>query len=92
MDDSLLYLNIYIFSLFFLFLYNISNGIFTALGDSKTPLYFLIFSSLLNVVLDLVFVICFGMGVGGVGWATFIAQDDLGGARLLYPCRQDPRL
>lgn len=74
MGDSLLYLNIYISSLFFLFLYNISTGIFTALGDSKTPLYFLIFSSLLNVVLDLVFVICFGMGVGGVGWATFIAQ------------------
>lgn len=58
----------------FLFLYNICTGIFTALGDSKTPLYFLIASSIGNIILDLVFVICFNMGVSGVAWATFIAQ------------------
>lgn len=47
---------------------------FTALGDSRTPLYFLIASSLGNIVLDLVFVINFHMGVSGVAWATFLAQ------------------
>lgn len=72
--DSLAYLNIYTGSLFFLFLYNICTGVFTALGDSKTPLYFLIFSSLTNIALDLLFVLSFGWGVSGVAWATFIAQ------------------
>ena len=68
------YLNVYTAGLLFLFLYNISTGVFTALGDSKTPLYFLIESSLGNIALDLVFVINFKMGVAGVAWATFIAQ------------------
>ena len=72
--DSALYLNIYIGGLVFLFMYNICTGVFTALGDSKTPLYFLIASSVGNIILDLVFVIVFKMGVGGVAWATFIAQ------------------
>ncbi len=72
--DSELYLNIYIAGLIFLFLYNICTGIFTALGDSKTPLYFLIASSVGNIIMDLVFVICFHMGVGGVAWATFLCQ------------------
>lgn len=73
-SDSALYLRIYMFGLFFLFLYNICTGIFTALGDSKTPLIFLIISSVVNIILDLVFVIYFKMGVAGVAWATFIAQ------------------
>lgn len=72
--DSALYLNIYICGLIFLFMYNICTGVFTALGDSRTPLYFLIASSVGNIILDLVFVICFHMGVGGVAWATFLAQ------------------
>lgn len=72
--DAETYLGIYIGGLLFLFLYNICTGIFTALGDSKTPLYFLIFSSLLNIALDLIFVIVFKMGVAGVAWATFLAQ------------------
>lgn len=72
--DSEIYLNIYIGGLTFLFLYNICTGVFTALGDSRTPLYFLIASSVGNIILDLVFVIAFGMGVAGVAWATFIAQ------------------
>lgn len=74
MPNSDAYLKIYIAGLLFLFLYNACNGIFTALGDSKTPLYFLIGSSVGNVVLDLIFVLCFDMGVSGVAWATFIAQ------------------
>ena len=50
------------------------NGIYNALGDSKTPLRFLMVSALTNIVLDLVFVIYFHMGVAGVAWATLIAQ------------------
>ena len=74
MKDSQIYLNIYVFGLLFLFLYNICNGIFTALGDSKTPLYFLIGSSLGNIGMDLLFVAVFKMGVAGAAWATFICQ------------------
>lgn len=73
-ENSALYLNIYIYGLVFLFLYNICTGVFTALGDSRTPLYFLIASSVGNIILDLVFVITFDMGVAGVAWATFMAQ------------------
>lgn len=72
--DSSLYLRIYVFGLLFLFLYNICNGIFTALGDSKTPLYLLIGSSILNILLDFIFVKYLHMAVAGVAWATFIAQ------------------
>ena len=72
--DGELYLKIYVLGLTFLFLYNVCTGIFTALGDSRTPLYFLIGSSVGNVVLDYWFVAGLGMGVAGVAWATFIAQ------------------
>lgn len=68
------YLNIYVFGLVFLFIYNICTGIFSALGDSNTPLYFLIASSLGNIGLDLLFVVVLKMGVPGTAWATFISQ------------------
>ncbi len=74
MADSQTYLNIYVFGLLFLFIYNICNGIFTALGDSRTPLYFLIASSLGNIVFDLLFVAVFKWGVAGTAWATFLCQ------------------
>ncbi|MCI5624206.1 MULTISPECIES: MATE family efflux transporter [Anaerostipes] len=73
-SDAALYLKIYIWGIIFLMLYNAATSIFTALGDSMTPLVFLIFSSVLNIILDVVFVTCFHMGVSGVAWATFIAQ------------------
>lgn len=73
-SDSRLYLDIYIAGITFLFLYNVCTGIFNALGDSRTPLYFLIGSSLGNIILDYVFVTAFHMGIAGVAWATFIAQ------------------
>lgn len=73
-QDGALYLGIYIGGFLFLFLYNICTGIFQSLGDSKTPLYFLICSSVGNVVLDWVFVAVFHWGVAGVAWATFLAQ------------------
>lgn len=68
------YLNIYTAGLIFLFLYNVCTGIFTALGDSKTPLFFLILSSVFNVILDYILVNYTTLGVSGVAWATFIAQ------------------
>ena len=68
------YLDIYIYGLIFLFLYNISTGIFTAMGDSRTPFIFLAFSSTANIGMDILFVTAFGMGVDGVAWATFICQ------------------
>lgn len=69
-----LYLKIYIGGFLFVFLYNVATGIFTSLGDSRTPLYFLIGSSLGNILLDYWFVADFGWGVAGVAWATFLAQ------------------
>ena len=74
MPDSLAYLRIYFGGAVFLFLYNSLNGIYNALGDSNTPLRFLMVSALTNIVLDLLFVIKFNMGVAGVAWATLIAQ------------------
>ena len=74
MADSQLYLQIYFGGAVFLFLYNTLNGIYNAQGDSRTPLVFLMISSLTNIVLDLLFVIRFEMGVAGVAWATLIAQ------------------
>lgn len=73
-EDACIYLDIYVYGVPFLFLYNVCNGIFSALGDSRTPLYFLIGSSVGNVVLDIALVTLFDMGVDGVAWATFIAQ------------------
>lgn len=73
-EDSKLYLDIYIYGLPFVFLYNISTGIFSALGDSKTPFIFLAVSSLSNIGMDILFVAVFDMGVAGVAWATFICQ------------------
>ena len=73
-SDAQLYLRIYIAGFIFLFIYNVCTGIFQSLGDSKTPLWFLIGSSIGNVILDVVFVAGFHWGVAGVAWATFIAQ------------------
>ena len=72
--DSSLYLDIYVLGLPFMFFYNIATGIFSALGDSKTPFYFLAVSSLSNIGVDILFVAGFKMGVAGVAWATFLCQ------------------
>lgn len=73
-SDSKLYLDIYIWGLPFVFFYNIATGIFSALGDSKTPFYFLAVSSTSNIAIDILFVKAFQMGVAGVAWATFLCQ------------------
>ncbi len=68
------YLRIYFVGLPFLFMYNVLAAMFHALGDSKTPLYLLMFSSLVNVVLDIVAVTEYELGVAGVAAATVVAQ------------------
>lgn len=72
--DSQIYLSIYVLGLPFLFFYNIATGIFSSLGDSKTPFFFLAVSSTANIGVDILFVSVFHMGVSGVAWATFLCQ------------------
>lgn len=76
--DSMLYLNIYILGVPFVFFYNVSTGIFSAMGDSKTPFYFLAASSVANIGMDILFTTAlsgvFTRGVDGVAWATFLCQ------------------
>lgn len=74
LNDSKLYLDIYIYGLPFMFFYNMATGIFSALGDSKTPFIFLVMSSVTNIFVDIIFVKAFNMGIAGVAWATFICQ------------------
>lgn len=74
LNDAKIYLEIYIGGFAFVFFYNVVTGIFTALGDSKTPLYFLIGSSVGNVLMDWAFVYIWHWDVAGVAWATFICQ------------------
>lgn len=82
MAYSRLYLQIYVLGIPFLFLYNLANGIFNALGDSRTPLYFLILSSVLNVVLDIVLVVQFGLDIFGIALATWLARGIAGVAAI----------
>lgn len=83
MADSLLYLNIYTMGLLFLFFYNIATGIFSAMGDSRTPFILLACSSTANIFVDILFVKEFQMGVAGVGGATFLCQGISCGAAVL---------
>lgn len=72
--EATVYLQIYFAGVIGLMIYNMGSGILRAVGDSKRPFYFLVVSAVLNVVLDLLFVISFGMGVAGVALATIISQ------------------
>lgn len=74
LDDASAYLSIYFLGLPFLFMYNVLSAMFNALGRSRIPLGLLIFSSVLNIVLDVYMVCVLGLGVTGVAWATLIAQ------------------
>ena len=74
LDDSVTYLSIYFMGFSGLLIYNIGSGILRAVGDTARPLMFLILTSLLNIVLDLLFVIAFRMGIAGVARATIISQ------------------
>ncbi len=83
-EDSAVYLRFYCFGLVFTFLYNVITCIFQSLGDSKTPLYFLLFSTILNVGLDILFVGPCNMRVLGLALGTFIAQGIAMIASLLF--------
>ncbi len=74
MYNSQLYLSIYFMGSLGSVMYNACVGIMQAVGDSRHPLYYLIVSSVVNVVLDLFFIAVLGMGVDGAAWATIIAQ------------------
>ena len=73
-DECRTYLLILLSGSVFIVLYNQLSGVLRALGDSKTPLYFLIISTVLNVLLDLLFILVFQWGVAGVAWATIASQ------------------
>ncbi len=73
-------------------LYNLLSSILRALGNSKTPLYFLMISAGLNIILDLVLIINFDMGVGGAAYATVISQGVSGVLCLIYIIRKVPVL
>lgn len=73
-NDAYTYVSIMFAGIVTTVAYNMMASILRALGDSKSPLYFLIIASILNIVLDLIFIINFNMGVGGAAWATIISQ------------------
>ena len=81
-EDATVYLRIYIGGISGLLIYNIGSGILRAVGDSKRPLYFLILTSLLNIVLDLLFVVVLKTGIAGAAVATILSQF-LSGALIL---------
>ena len=84
MKDSVAYIQIYLMSYVFLMLYQVATGIFSALGDSKTPFYFLAVSSITNIFVDILFVRDFHMGVPGVAWATFLCQSISGIVAVIF--------
>jgi putative MATE family efflux protein len=85
-----LYLIIYLSGLIFFFGFNGTSAILRGLGDSKTPLYFLIIATLANIVLDLLFVIVFKWGIAGVAVATVISQGGAFFTALIYLDRTHP--
>lgn len=78
------YFNIYAIGLVFMFGYNATSAILRGLGDSRTPLYFLIVSTFLNIGFDLLFVLVFKWGIAGVAFATVLAQSIAFGMSIWY--------
>lgn len=74
MEDSVLYLHIYFAGILFNLIYNMGSGILRAVGDSKRPLYVLMVTCIMNILLDVLLVVVFGMGVAGVAFATILSQ------------------
>ncbi len=91
-DDAYTYIMIICGGIFAQVLYNILASILRALGNSRTPLYFLIISAILNIILDLVFIIVFHWGAPGAAWATVISQGISGILCLLYIVKYVPEL
>ena len=87
--EAVSYLTIYFAGMIGLLFYNMCSGILRAVGDSKRPFYYLVVAAIINTVLDLVFVICFDMGVAGVAYATIIAQAASAALTLITLIRTD---
>lgn len=87
-DGSYIYMMIIFAGIPFTILYNVVAGIIRALGDSKTPFYFLLFSAGMNIGLDLLFIIGLNMGIAGAAWATILAQAVAGAMSLIYMVRK----
>lgn len=90
LNDAVAYMQISCAGILAVAAYNCTSSILRALGDSRTPLFFLIFASLINVVLDLILVLSFGLGVRGVAYATIIAQLLAAAGSLIYALRCNP--
>lgn len=88
--DAYIYIQINVIGLLFVSIYNYISSMLRALGDSKTPLYFLIFSCILNTILDLIFVGLLHMSVAGAGYATVIAQFISGALCIVYAIKKNP--
>lgn len=84
MDGAYGYIFIIFLGIPVTYLYNLLSGIIRSLGDSKSPLIFLVFSSILNIALDMTLILVFRMGVAGAAWATVISQAISGIACLIY--------
>lgn len=74
MDNALLFIRIILLGMTFSMLYNMLSGILRALGDTKNPLYFLIISTVVNIILDFLFICTFKMGIEGAAYATVLSQ------------------
>lgn len=92
LPDAAAYMRIMFIGLIFQFMYNLYTSMLRGIGDSKTPLYFLIFSSILNVGLDLYFILVLKMGVSGAAIATIIAQGVAAALCILYTYYKVPLL
>ena len=90
LPDSITYMRMSCIGVPFIGVYNYSSSMLRALGDSRTPLYFLIVSCFLNVIMDLLFVRVFGLGVFGAAFATIIAQFISGFGCLIYALKKNP--
>lgn len=91
-DDSFSYIFVIFLGIPVIYLYNLLAGILRSLGDSKTPLYFLVMSSLLNIILDLAAILILKMGVAGAAWATVLSQAISGILCLIYMAKKFPIL
>lgn len=91
-EDAYSYIIVIFWRIPAIFLYNMVSGYIRSLGDSKTPVLFLIIASVLNIILDIVFILTFKMGVAGAAWATVISQAVSGAACLIYSIKHFPVL
>ncbi len=88
LEDAMAYFRIYCIGLAFQFVYNVCAAALRSVGDSQSTLWFLLISSILNIVLDLLFVLRFHMGVAGTAWATIIAQGVSAAVSVVYLWRR----